>query len=424
VNANRSSEIIIIGAGAAGLMAAKELAPHFRVTLLEARAEPGGRIRTTYRSGKKHIEQGAEFVHGRLPVTMDLIRQAGLTCLPAVGNFYQVKDGRWTKSEAMIEGWDELMEKMQQEKEDMTMLAFLRKHYSDEKHFLLRKYISRFAEGFDLADISRVSMKSLQEEWMNESDENFRIEGGYMPLIRFVESECARLGCNIIYNTPARLIEWKEGFVRVYKDRDTVYEAEKVLITIPLGLLQSREAAGAIRFDPAIGHYLDATQEMGYGSVIKFVLDFSTAFWQKKQPDAGFIISEEQVPTWWVQQKDDTLLTGWLGGPPADELINAGKDQLMSVAIHSLSTIFQLSYAEIQEMLIGSNVFNWSHDEWADGGYSYTTPASARVLKLFNTPPGNTIFFGGEGFYEGKSPGTVEAALSNGITVARKIIGL
>lgn len=402
-------------------MAAKQLAPYYTVTVLEARAVPGGRIRTTYREGKKHIEQGAEFVHGRLPVTLDLIKQAGLTYSPAQGNFYQVKDGNWELSEGMIEGWDELMEKMQQEKEDMTMLAFLQKHYSDEMHFSLRKHIARFAEGFDLADISRVSLKSLLEEWMNETDNNFRIDSGYMPLIHFLEKECIRLGCKIIYNTPVRLIEWKEGSAKAYKDPDTFYEAEKILITIPLGLLQSREAVDAIRFAPAIDPYLDAAQEMGYGSVIKFVLDFNQPFWQHKQPDAGFIISEERVPTWWLQQPGDTLLTGWLGGSPADELINAGNDQLLSIAIHSLSKIFQLSYAEIQGMLVESHVFNWAHDEWADGGYSYTTPASAAALKLFNTPPGNTVFFGGEAFYEGKSPGTVEAALSNGMIVAEKI---
>ena len=425
MNTNTSSDIIIVGAGAAGLMAAKELAPHFRVTVLEARGEPGGRIRTTCRAGKKHIEQGAEFVHGRLPVTMELIRQAGLSYSPVQGNFYQVKDGNWTLSEGMIEGWDELMEKMKAEKNDMTMLAFLQKHYSDEKHFSLRKHISRFAEGFDLADISRVSLKSLLDEWMNETDEtdeNFRIDSGYMSLVRFLESECIRLGCNIIYDSPVKLIEWTKGSVKAYKDPATFHEATSVLITIPLGLLQSREAIDAIRFDPAIDHYLDATQQMGYGSVIKFVLDFTKPFWQEKYPDVGFVVSEEQVPTWWVQQKDDTLLTGWLGGPPADEWINAGKEQLLSIAVHSLSNIFQLSYAEIQDMLVESHVFNWPHDEWADGGYSYTTPESASVLKLFNDPPADTIFFGGEGFYEGKSPGTVEAALSNGLAMAKKLI--
>lgn len=404
-------------------MAAKELSAHYKVTVLEARSEPGGRIRTTYLPGNtKHIEQGAEFVHGRLPVTMQLLREAGLSVSPVQGEIYHVKDGNWQRSSEMIEGWDDLIKKMEAEPDDMTMLAFLQKHYSDEKHFALRKHITRYAEGFDLADISRVSLKALLYEWTNEPDENFRVDKGYMSLIRFMEEECKKAGCTILYNTPVKLIEWSKGHVKAFTDPDNAYEASKVLITIPLGLLQSREAIDAIRFGPAIDDYLDATQEMGYGSIIKFVLQFSHRFWDTKERHAGFIISEETVPTWWTQQADDLTLTGWLGGTPADEWINAGKDQLLSIAIHSLSNIFQLSFADIRSVLVSSHIFNWAHDEWADGGYSYLTPATPAVQQLFDEPPGDTIFFAGEAFYQGPSPGTVEAALVSGQTAANKLL--
>jgi monoamine oxidase len=416
--------IIIVGAGAAGLMAARELSSRYKVTILEARDQSGGRIRTIYHpDSTTHLEAGAEFVHGKLPVTLQLLKEARLSYSPANGNMFSINGGKWEQSEEMIEGWDELLNKMEEEKEDLTMLDFLNKYYSAEEHHLLRRHISRYAQGFDLADISRVSLKALLEEWTNESGDNFRVDQGYRALVNFMEAECLQQGCAIHFNTPVKLIEWQEGSVNAYKDQHTVFHADKILVTIPLGLLQSRQASDAIKFVPAIDTYLDASQEMGYGSVIKFVLEFNTPFWHQHKKDIGFMISDETVPTWWTQRHDDTTLTGWLGGPPADELSNATKEQLLATALNSLASIFGMSYAEIQSQLTASHVFNWARDEWADGGYSYATPATVTIRQLFNKAPGDTIYFAGEAFYEGTAPGTVEAALVSGKNVAEKILG-
>jgi monoamine oxidase len=425
VNTTSPADIIIVGAGAAGLMAAKELSQQYKVLILEARSVPGGRIRTSYNADRTgHIEQGAEFVHGNLPLTMSLLQQAGLTCSPVEGGIFHVKDGQWKYSEEMIDGWDELMDNMKKADAGSTLLSFFQEYYAGAQHSALRSHITQFAEGFDLADISRVSIKSLLDEWQHEMDDNFRVDQGYLSLIHFLEAECRKSGCTILYDTPVRLIEWATDHVNAYKDEETIYQAKKILVTIPLGLLQSREAVDSIRFVPAIDVYTDAAQRMGFGSVIKFVFRFSRAFWRDHHSSAGFMISEETVPTWWTQNGNDTVLTGWLGGPSADEWINAPEERLLSIALHSLSGIFQLTYAEIQSMLTESHVYNWAHDEWADGGYSYTTPDTEAALSLFKQPPGGVVFFAGEAFYEGDSPGTVEAALVSGRDVAQALARL
>ncbi|HEX2845545.1 MAG TPA: NAD(P)/FAD-dependent oxidoreductase [Chitinophagaceae bacterium] len=418
-----AQHIIIVGAGAAGLMAARELSPYCKITILEARDQPGGRIRTIYKNGSAmHLEGGAEFIHGELPLTFQLLKEAGLSCSHAKGNIFNVKDGKWEESDEIIEGWEELLDKMKKEKEDISMLSFLNKYYASEKDHTLRHHIGRFAEGFDLADINRVSLKALLEEWTNETTNNFRIDKGYMSLIRFLENECIRNGCSIYTNTAIKLIEWKEGSVRAYKDPQTVFDADKIIITIPLGLLQSRQANDAISFVPSLDAYLDATQQMGYGSVIKFILEFSEPFWNRYNRDIGFIISDEKVPTWWPQAGNETAFTGWLGGPPADELSNTSKEELLQMALHSLANIFKMKGETVQSLLNASHVFNWARDEWAGGGYSYVTPSSAQVRQLFNTAPGNAVYFAGEAFYEGPSPGTVEAALISGKNIAGRIL--
>lgn len=418
-----AQHIIVVGAGAAGLMAARELSSHYKVTVLEARDRPGGRIRTIYKNGTTtHLEAGAEFVHGELPLTLQLLKEAGLSRSLAKGNIYNIKDGKWEESDEIIEGWEELLDQMSREKEDISMLSFLDKHYAQEKDRSLRQHIARFAEGFDLADISRVSLKALLEEWTNETTDNFRVDKGYMPMISFLENECIRNGCSIHTNTAVKLIEWKNGLVKAYKDQQTVFEANSIIITVPLGLLQGRQPDKAITFIPSIDTYLNAIQQIGYGSVIKFIFEFSEPFWNRYKKDIGYIVSDETIPTWWPQQGNEAILTGWVGGPPADQLANASTEELVKTALHSLTNIFRITDEAVQSLLKASHVFNWAKDEWTAGGYSYPTPSSAQVRKLFDTVPGNMIYFAGEAFYEGSSPGTVEAALVSGKNVAGKIL--
>jgi hypothetical protein len=66
---------------------------------------------------------------------------------------------------------------------------------------------------------------------------------------------------------------------------------------------------------------------------------------------------------------------------------------------------------------------NWHKDRFTRGAYSYTTVESPAARRLLNKGIEQTIFFAGEGYYEGSSPGTVEAAFVVAANVAEKIAG-
>src|ERR1700723_4496197 len=87
--------IVVIGAGAAGLMAARELGrAGKKVTILEARDRCGGRIYPLPSAEFGYpAEGGAEFVHGEAPVTRRLLREAGLALLPLAGAAWHVENG-------------------------------------------------------------------------------------------------------------------------------------------------------------------------------------------------------------------------------------------------------------------------------------------------------------------------------------------
>ena len=160
------SDILIIGAGACGLMAAKELsAKGKKVTVLEARNRTGGRIHTINGDGfLQAVETGPEFIHGKLPITLKLLKKAGITYTETEGDMLHNTGGKWHEEEEQIEGWDELMKKMSKLKEDTTLSLFLEAHFSEEKYTALRQQALQYAQGFDAVDPDKASVFALRDE--------------------------------------------------------------------------------------------------------------------------------------------------------------------------------------------------------------------------------------------------------------------
>src|SRR5882672_1120891 len=124
-----AEHIVVIGAGAAGLMAARELGrAGKRVTILEARDRCGGRIRPLPAAEFGYpAEGGAEFVHGEAPVTHGLLRAARLPLLPIEGAQWTVEDGRLSREESQDPHEARLHKALQELNEDLTVGEFLRR---------------------------------------------------------------------------------------------------------------------------------------------------------------------------------------------------------------------------------------------------------------------------------------------------------
>ncbi len=99
VKNNSPESVIIIGGGAAGLMAAYELSKHkIHVTVIEVKNRLGGRIRTTRNTSfSKPVEEGAEFIHGDLPLTLSLLNEAGISYHAINDEMYRLEKGKLKK---------------------------------------------------------------------------------------------------------------------------------------------------------------------------------------------------------------------------------------------------------------------------------------------------------------------------------------
>lgn len=418
----QQESILIIGGGVSGLMAAKRLVRHFQVTVLEADGRIGGRILTISDRFTCPVDGGAEFVHGKLPQTLRLLKKAGIEHELFEPSMYRVASGQWEAQGEMIPGWKKLLKAMKKEEEEMPLSQFLNLQFGGPEHAEFREQVKGYAEGFDLADPDQASMKALYREWSATEDELYRIPGGYGQLVNYLEQQCVLRGCDIFMNTVVKQIDWAPGEVVVYTEDGRKFTAQKCLITVPVRLLGDTGEQASIKITPTPEAFVPSLLQVGYGTAIKLAIEFKEAFWTSVVPEPGFILSEEEIPTWWTQSPVTVpILIGWVGGPPAERLAHCSDDEIVATGLRSLAAMFKRDVAELNSELKVSTVFNWKRRPFSRGAYSYSLPGTEDARKHLNEPVADTIFFVGEGVYAGKAGGTVEAALVSGKEVAALI---
>ncbi len=419
-------DIIVIGGGAAGLMAAKLLsAKDKKVLLIEARKDLGGRI---CRSKDFLAEGGAEFIHGNLKTTFALLKEAHLKKEKVKGHFCRVESGNWKVNDDIIPHWDRLLKTMKDCKKDTTVEDFLQRYFHAEKYDKLRRQFTKYVEGYDAADIKDASMFAIRKEMEEEDELQYRPRPDYFALIDFLKNEC--LACNTEIKTNEPVLKITRG-----KDIEVItpvakYICRKIIIAVPLGILKcSPKSKGFITFPRSLKAHIDAAKTIGNGGVIKFSMQFDEPFWLDKKflrdrniPPPSFILTDTMIPTWWTQYPSpNPLLTGWLGGPASHKLKNYSEKKLKKVAIESLSSVFLIPVVHLENKLKTCSIINWINEPYILGGYSYSTLPAEKGRALLAQPVENCYYFAGEYAIE-NSLSTVDAALQSGKKVAEKIL--
>jgi monoamine oxidase len=418
------THFVVVGAGAAGLMTARELArAGKRVTILEARDRCGGRIYTlpTAEFGYP-AEGGPEFVHGAAPLTRALMREAGLALQPRGGTRWSTRTGALSPDEFSVPHMGRFYQALSGVNTDLPIAEFLEMHFTGRQYDELRRSITRTVEGYDAADPWRASTLALRDEWMARDDgEHGRIAGGYGELIEYLLSECCRHGAALHLGAAATAIDEAGGRIAVRCDRGATFEADAAILTMPPPLLSEIALPSAAR------ERLAATADIGFGNVVKILFRFATKWWANQSgrnlADLSFLLSDAKVPTWWTQHPAEyPVLTGWFAGPKADRVSSLTEAELVDMGLTSLAEIFDLPSDRIRTDLVASRAINWGNDPFARGAYSYATPRTREAQSVLRKPNGDAIFFSGEALYAGPDMGTVEAALASGQETAQTIL--
>jgi monoamine oxidase len=420
-----STNCVVIGAGAAGLMVAFELtSAGYSVIVLEARNRIGGRICTLPAMPFSFpVETGAEFIHGELPLTSSLLAAASMRQTPMEGKIYQLERGELTSHTLFDEDWDHVLSELKTLQNDVPMAKFLQEKFPQEKYAELHRQLKKFVEGYNAADITQASAIALRDEWTQEEDPvQYRPMGGYSKLLEFLLHQIKTRGGDVLLSHEVTEINWKPGEVNVSAKNGSAYSANKIFVTVPVSVLRKDN----LKFTPPLPDYIAAAKNIGVGGVIKFLFEFTPVFWntyvQRKFPSFRFLFTDAPIPTWWSQLPETTpVLTGWLGGPPA-ETASEQQEDLFKKAIHSIAYILSVSIEQVERSLKTWRIENWYTDPFAFGAYSYDTVETNEAKAILNKPAVETVYFAGEALYEGPHTGTVEAALTSGKLAAIKAI--
>lgn len=421
------SDVIVIGAGAAGLCAAGELArAGLQVELLEARDRPGGRIWTADSEGVA-VEYGAEFVHGRPPEIIELERAAGLELV-------EVGDQRWCRRDGRLDACDfmgeveEILARMERGEHDQSFAEFIARCCPQESE--ARRWALAYVEGFHAAKAERISVRSILEGEEASAhiagEKQYRVRNGYQRLTGHLAGRIARERCRVRYGAAVRRVRWRRGEVEVEAAGQSLV-APRAVVTLPLGVLQR----GEVGFDPPLDAKRRALACLDMGAVVRVTLRFHERFWEplrgsngRSLADAGFVFSEERwFPTWWSQMPARTaVLTGWSAGRRAEANSGLSRDEVVARAVDSLARIFGMERATVAGMVAEAWTHDWQSDPYARGGYSYVVAGGENAERELAAPLEDTLFFAGEATnFEGHN-GTVNGAMATGYRAAREVL--
>ncbi len=414
-----NSDIAVIGAGIAGLAAARTLAEGgHNVVLIEARHRIGGRILTARDAATDlPIELGAEFVHGRPPELLDLIHEAGLTLYKREGDFVCYEDGKLGDCGFFDEAFEVLDDLP--ESPDIPFAEFLaRKHLP--RHVAVRA--TAYVEGFNAADATRIGTAALRKQQQAEEsidgDRSFRILEGYDHLAVFLRDRLLASGGQLHLNTVATALDWSPGDARISTSNPELPEirAPRVVIALPLGVLQS----GSPGITPAPSSSLAALHKLAMGPAVRITLLFRERFWEASAPNLNFLFAQGMpLPTWWSAAPNPSpTLTAWTAGPRA--LQGPTGAALKEEALTTLSAIF--NRRDLSELLVSFHAHDWQSDRYSCGAYSYAPAGALTASGDLAVPVGDTLYFAGEHTDTTGHWGTVHAALRSGLRAAAQIL--
>ena len=420
-------DVVVIGAGMAGLTAARALGERgMRVLVLEAQDRVGGRILTA-RAENETIELGAEFVHGRPAELWALIAEAAVEAGEREGSQVGFEDGALRNfSDERDDMFAPLEELKDWQGPDCSFADYLdRSGLPPEVRYPLIGYV----EGFNAADHREISAASLgvqqAAEDATDGDLVFHVRGGYDQLPQYLAGRIGELRGEIRLNEAVREVRWRAGSVEVRTDGGT-FGARQAIVTLPLAVLQR----GAVAFTPEVGQISDAARQMRMGQVCRFTLVFRECFWQGLEPqpamrDLSFLFTfSEMPPVWWTARPEESCtLTGWAGGPRCEGLLALTAAELGQMACGTLAKTFGLPAADVKQQLVACHTHNWRDDPYALGAYSYVAAGGLGAPAAMAEPVEGTLFFAGEHTDTTGHWGTVHAAMRSGLRAAGQILG-
>lgn len=401
-------DIAIVGAGAAGIAAARALESSGRsVLVLEARDRLGGRAHTITMPGDIPFDLGCGWLHS-----------ADKNAFVAIGEKLGFEIDRrrppWREQsfdkgfakplrDEFVSALDAFYDRAEHAAQSDTDSAASDYLEPGNRWNPMIDAISTYVNG---SELDRVSVHDMDE--YEDTEVNWRVRRGYGALIAAYGASCP-----VAFNAQVTLIDHSGTRIRIETSRGTL-SANKVIVTVPTNLL----ADETIRFDPPLPSKVEAAKGLPLGLADKTILALDRP---EDLPSDGSLrgaTMRTAMGTYHLRPFGRPCIEGFFGGRYARELEDAGDGALLAA---SIDEIVELLGSDFRKRLKPLGESRWAHDSFARGSYSHALPGQAHQRAVLAAPVEDRIFFAGEA----TSPhffSTAHGAYETGVRAAREVL--
>jgi monoamine oxidase len=431
----KNYKVIVIGAGAAGLYTGWYLHERgFDVTILEASDRVGGRVRHLSGFADFDIELGAEEIHGNQSEWYRIVQQAGGELLTeTTEDYYFFKQDLANQNEPVLKKENQAL----QYNEFIKSMNFVENAYTySGVDKTVEQHLASSGISWNMFGVvngllgneygtsnNRLSIKGLAEEdslW-SAGEESYSLKNKTM--LSIMEAKFASAMGKVKLNTQVKIIDYQGDKVRLTDQNDKIWEADRIVMTVPLKVLQD----GDINFNPGLpSTKKDAIEHIGMGGGMKAIFKFSQKFWKDiLVPNLGSVIGYNEVPEIWATnygRSETPVLTAFIMGEKAEQFSSQGSNAAGIILSH-LDNIFASGNIASQSLLEnGSFIMDWSKEPFIKGAYSYPMVGGGLIFrKELAAPVDDRIFFAGEATHFKGHSGTVHGAIETGIRAISEV---
>ncbi|XKL59615.1 hypothetical protein PGB90_000631 [Kerria lacca] len=465
-------EVIIIGAGVAGIAAATRLFEHGieNILVLEAENRIGGRVNTVdLPNDDGFVEFGAQWIHGEeknavfeMAASRNFIRPSHLTLdnmlyVRSSSKIVNLKTSHilYNQFKLIRTNIDKLVLKKCKSSGEYFTCRFLEafeKMNNDEissdlqKEFL--EWCHQFINSYDGTDSWFNSASSSFHEFWECAGNQYIVweKGGYRTILSIMMEKCEKITNGnfsknlIIKNTPVKKISMVDNMIHVECDNDTIYLANHVIITVSLGVLKKKYKK-LFEEIPLPEEKILAIENLGIGTVNKIFLKFSHQWWPGDINGIGLLWDPKDKEIYikqevgWVTDVFSfcridgvpNVLCGWVTGP-SSQIMETLDETVVQTYLWEILKKFLGNHYDIPkpEYCIRST---WYSNDHFCGSYSFRSPSSDELgvsSGILSTPLSNKIgdpvvLFAGEATHP-HYYSTVHGAVETGWREADRIL--
>ncbi|CAN0897442.1 Polyamine oxidase 2 [Linum grandiflorum] len=428
-----SPSVIVIGGGMAGLAAARALSDaSFQVVVLESRDRIGGRVHTDFSFGFP-LDLGASWLHGvsdENPLA-PLIGRLGLPLYRTSGDNSVLYDhdlesyalfdmeGNQVPQELVTkvgEAFEEILAQAVKVREEQDTDMSIQKAFSiiferrpdlrldGPAHDVLQWYLCRM-EGWFSADADTISLQCWDKEVLLPGGHGLMVRG-YVSVINTLAK-----GLDIRLRHRVQSIVRRHNGVKVTTENGRTFEADAVVVAVPLGVLKSK----TITFDPKLPpSKQEAIDGIGVGIENKIALHFDNVFWPNVE-FLGVVADTSYQCSYFLNIHKATghpVLVYMPAGQLARDIQKMSDEAAADFAFLQLKRILPDASAPIQHL-----VSHWGTDINSLGSYSYDLVGKPHELYEKLRVPVDNMFFAGEATSM-NFPGSIHGAYSTGLMAA------